>query len=78
MPAVEASLLLFLEPVVTPLWAFLLHGERQAPWALAGSLLIAAATFARAALDLPAVDSRLPRRRAPAPAVPAGPAPPAG
>ncbi len=63
VPAVEASLLLFLEPVVTPLWAWLLHGERQASWALAGSLLIAAATFARAALDLPAVESRLPWRR---------------
>ncbi len=63
VPAVEASLLLFLEPVVTPLWAYLLHGERQASWALVGSLLITAATFARAALDLPAVESRLPWRR---------------
>ncbi len=63
VPAVEASLLLFLEPVINPLWAYLLHGERQAPWALAGSVVITAATFARAALDLPAVESRLPWRR---------------
>lgn len=63
VPAVEASLLLFLEPVINPLWAYLLHGERQAPWALVGSLVITAATFARAVLDLPAVDSRLPGRR---------------
>ncbi len=63
VPAVEASLLLFLEPVINPLWAWLLHGERQAPWALVGSAIITAATFTRAALDLPAVDSRLPGRR---------------
>ncbi len=63
VPAVEASLLLFLEPVINPLWAYLLHGERQAPWALVGALVITAATFARAVLDLPAVDSRLPGRR---------------
>lgn len=63
VPAVEASLLLFLEPVISPLWAYLLHGERQAPWALAGALIITAATFTRATLDLPAVDARLPGRR---------------
>jgi len=44
VPAVEASLLILLEPVLNPVWTFLLAGERPGPWALAGGAVILAAT----------------------------------
>ncbi|PYQ49163.1 MAG: EamA/RhaT family transporter [Acidobacteria bacterium] len=40
VPALEASLLLFVEPVLSPVWAWLFHGERPGPWTLAGGALI--------------------------------------
>jgi len=43
-PAVEAALLVLLEPVLNPVWTFLLTGERPGPWALAGGAIILAAT----------------------------------
>ncbi|HTN52443.1 MAG TPA: DMT family transporter, partial [Anaeromyxobacter sp.] len=43
-PAVEASLLVLLEPVLNPVWTFLLAGERPGPWALAGGAVVLAAT----------------------------------
>jgi drug/metabolite transporter (DMT)-like permease len=43
VPAFEASLLVLVEPVLAPLWAFAIHGEATGPWALAGGLLILAA-----------------------------------
>ncbi len=43
-PAVEASLLVLLEPVLNPVWTFLFAGERPGPWALAGGAVILAAT----------------------------------
>jgi hypothetical protein len=43
-PAVEASLLILLEPVLNPVWTFILTGERPGPWALAGGGLILLAT----------------------------------
>lgn len=42
--ALEASLLLLLEPMLNPLWALLVHGERPGPWAAAGGAIIIAAT----------------------------------
>jgi len=42
--ALEASLLLLLEPVLNPLWAYLVHGERPGPWAVAGAVVILVAT----------------------------------
>jgi drug/metabolite transporter, DME family len=47
VPALEASLLLFVEPVLSPLWAFLVHGEMPGGWSLAGCLVILAATLVR-------------------------------
>lgn len=47
VPALEASLLLLVEPVFNPLWAFLFHGERPGPWAAAGAVVILAATVAQ-------------------------------
>ena len=45
--AIEASLLLLLEPVLNPVWAWLVHGERPGAWALAGGALILLATLTR-------------------------------
>jgi DME family drug/metabolite transporter len=45
VPALETSLLLMLEPVLNPLWAWLVHGERVGPRVLAGGALILAATL---------------------------------
>jgi len=47
VPAVEASLLILLEPVLNPIWAFLFAGERPGPWAIAGGAVILAATVWR-------------------------------
>lgn len=44
IPAVEASLLILLEPVLNPVWAFLFAGERPGPWALMGGGIILLAT----------------------------------
>jgi drug/metabolite transporter (DMT)-like permease len=42
--ALEASLILLLEPVLNPVWAWLVHGERPSGWALVGGSIIVAAT----------------------------------
>jgi drug/metabolite transporter (DMT)-like permease len=47
VPALEASLLLLMEPVLAPFWAWLLHGETTGPWATAGCAVILLATVAR-------------------------------
>ena len=49
--ALEASLLLFIEPALSPVWAWLVHGERPGPWSLAGGILILAATAVWSVLD---------------------------
>jgi len=43
-PAVEASLLVLLEPVLNPVWTYLFAGERPGPWSLAGGAVILLAT----------------------------------
>jgi drug/metabolite transporter (DMT)-like permease len=47
VPALEASLLLLLEPAVNPLWAWWVHGEWPGWLASAGGVLIVTATTAR-------------------------------
>ncbi len=51
VPAVEVSLLLLLEPVLNPLWAWLLHREAAAGGALAGGGVILVALALRVFLD---------------------------
>lgn len=46
-PAIEASLLMLLEPVLSPLWTYLSTGERPGPFALTGGAVILAATVWR-------------------------------
>lgn len=43
-PAIEASLLMLLEPVLNPIWTFLLASERPGPWSIAGGAVVLAAT----------------------------------
>lgn len=46
VPAVQASLLLMIEPALNPAFAFLVHGERPHPMAIAGGTLIVGAVTA--------------------------------
>jgi drug/metabolite transporter (DMT)-like permease len=45
VPAFEAATLLLLEPVLNPVWAWLVHGERPGALALVGGAVILAATL---------------------------------
>jgi drug/metabolite transporter, DME family len=47
VPALEASLLVLLEPILNPIWTFAFTGERPGPWALAGGGVVLAATLWR-------------------------------
>lgn len=49
--ALEASLLLLLEPVLNPVWAWIVHGERPGGWSLTGGALILLATLAKSWVD---------------------------
>jgi len=51
LPALEVSLLLFLEPALNPLWAWLVHGEVPGPGAVLGGALIMGATGIKAWWD---------------------------
>ncbi|MCB1055611.1 MAG: DMT family transporter [Acidobacteria bacterium] len=53
LPALEVSLLLLLDPVLNPLWAWLLHGELPDRWAAAGCALILGATAAHVVASSP-------------------------
>jgi len=47
LPAFETSLLLLVEPVFSPVWAWLAHGEQPGRGAIAGGAVILAATAVR-------------------------------
>ena len=51
IPALEASLILLIEPVLNPVWAWLFQGERPGPWALLGGAIILGATTLKGWLD---------------------------
>jgi drug/metabolite transporter (DMT)-like permease len=44
VPALEASLVMLVEPALNPVWAWLVHDERPSGWAPAGGALILGAT----------------------------------
>lgn len=48
VPALEASLLALFEPVLNPVWAWALLGERPSSWAMVGATILATVTVARA------------------------------
>lgn len=47
IPALEASVILLLEPALNPLWAWLMQGEVPGMWALIGGAIILGATTAK-------------------------------
>jgi drug/metabolite transporter (DMT)-like permease len=51
VPAVEASTLLLIEPVLSPVWAWIVHGEQPSGLALAGGGIIMTAALAGAWLQ---------------------------
>lgn len=51
VPALEASLLLLVEPVLNPVWAWVAQGEEPGPWAIAGGAIILVATALRTLHD---------------------------
>jgi len=51
VPALQASLLLMVEPVLNPVWSWLVHGERPSHWALLGGALIIGATATQAVVQ---------------------------
>ena len=53
--AFEASLLLLLEPVLNPVWAWLVHGERPGSWSIAGGAVILLATLVKGWIDARAI-----------------------
>jgi drug/metabolite transporter, DME family len=61
--ALEASLLVLLEPVLNPVWTFLLAGERPGPWAIGGGSIVLSATVWR--ILAPAMSARVARTRLP-------------
>jgi drug/metabolite transporter, DME family len=51
VPAVQASLLLMIEPALSPIWAWIVLGEQPGPWALTGGAVIVLGTIAWSLLD---------------------------
>lgn len=49
--ALEGSLLLLVEPVLNPVWAWMVHGETPGPWGTAGAAVILLATGVKIWLD---------------------------
>lgn len=47
VPAFEAALILLVEPVLNPLWTWLLRDEKPGSWTMAGGAIILAATLVR-------------------------------
>jgi drug/metabolite transporter (DMT)-like permease len=50
VPALEAAVILLIEPALSPFWAWLVHHERPSAWAIAGGLLIITATTVQSVL----------------------------
>jgi drug/metabolite transporter (DMT)-like permease len=51
IPALEASLILLIEPALNPVWAWLIQGERPGTWALLGGVVILGSTTVKGWLD---------------------------
>ncbi|MGH7498566.1 MAG: DMT family transporter [Gemmatimonadales bacterium] len=58
IPALEASLILLIEPALNPVWAWVFQGERPGAWALAGGAMILGATTVKAMGDARTAGSR--------------------
>jgi drug/metabolite transporter, DME family len=57
LPALEVSLLLLLEPVLNPMWAWLVRGERPGTWTIAGGVVIIGVTAIKSIYEAYAIRS---------------------
>ncbi len=71
VPALEASVLLMIEPMFSPVWAWVVHREVPGGWAMLGGALVLGATLAKSVVDAP----RRPRTRGSPPGRSHGPGP---
>jgi drug/metabolite transporter (DMT)-like permease len=55
--AIDAALILLLEPLLNPIWTFLGHGEVPGTWAMVGGAIILAAITFQAVVPKKAADS---------------------
>jgi DME family drug/metabolite transporter len=51
LPALEVSLLLLIEPVLNPIWTWMIRGERPGTYTIIGGAIIIAATAIKSAYD---------------------------
>jgi drug/metabolite transporter, DME family len=51
IPALEASMILLIEPALNPVWAWLAHGEVPGVWAMLGGAIILGATTAKSLVE---------------------------
>jgi drug/metabolite transporter (DMT)-like permease len=51
LPALEVSLLLLLEPLLNPMWTWIVRGEQPGVWVIAGGVIIIGATGVKSAWD---------------------------
>jgi drug/metabolite transporter, DME family len=49
--SLEAGIIAYIEPVLNPVWVFLVLGERPSSWALVGGAIIIAAVFCHTVID---------------------------
>lgn len=59
LPALEASILLLIEPALNPVWAWVIHGEVPGVWAIFGGTLILGATLLKTWVDARPAASRV-------------------
>ena len=51
LPALEVSLLLLIEPVLNPIWTWMIHGEQPGTYTIIGGAVIIAATAIKSVFD---------------------------
>jgi drug/metabolite transporter (DMT)-like permease len=62
LPALEISLLLLLEPVLNPVWTWVIRGETPGAWTVLGGAVIVGATAVRLLVDARSDQPQRPRR----------------
>ena len=50
VPALDAILIAMLEPILNPIWVFLVVGERIGDWAFVGGILVLLGSIGRAVI----------------------------
>jgi drug/metabolite transporter (DMT)-like permease len=51
VPALEASVILLIEPVLNPVWAWIVQGETPGTWPLLGGVIIIGATTVKSWME---------------------------